>query len=596
MKPIIVDIKEISDSVEVYNAEPHRFILYSSYAILAAFVIGFFWMAFFRIDIVVKSNGMFRSEEAVYEVSSGVSGTIKELKVKEGQQVREGDLLYSLEIDALEETIQTYETKLVNARDRVEILKAYEKSLEGDDSVLRSLSQNPYYQEFTDKRSLLFSNIKSTSNNIDGQKETQQKSVASITDTITEYEIKKEKLIQTKEYIRLRENQFDALDGYYSSIVQNYLTGYQLIITQYDAQIQECERLIKEYEANIAAVEADKLRLQGKLEATAMRLEAIVNQPTPAPSEQMENQNVISGNSLTLPDTVSGNSGIADTDIVKKELENEMLSLQESLSLQENNLVDLRTKREGVSQKADTLRNEKEQALTNKEVEQLASLEQQIESINNTILSLKSNKTSAQIQLDSLDRQDTETNREIQVLTEKGNVAAEILSYEKQIEDYEQQLENFDIQNNNCNIVASASGYFHGQSDLKAGTYIQTGTTLGKIYPQKEGQYYAEIYVENSEIGKLKEGQEVKLEIAAYPSAEYGYFMGKIGNIAKDISVDSSTGSAYYLVKVLCDGTRVTNKQGEEGELKNGMACQAKIVVNEESVLKYLLKEIELLD
>lgn len=60
--------------------------------------------------------------------------------------------------------------------------------------------------------------------------------------------------------------------------------------------------------------------------------------------------------------------------------------------------------------------------------------------------------------------------------------------------------------------------------------------------------------------------------------------------------MDESSGSAYYLVKVKCEQVTVTNKEGKTGSIMNGMACQAKVVVDEENVLEYLLKKIELLD
>ena len=88
----------------------------------------------------------------------------------------------------------------------------------------------------------------------------------------------------------------------------------------------------------------------------------------------------------------------------------------------------------------------------------------------------------------------------------------------------------------------------------------------------------------------------MKFEIAAYPSEEYGYFTGRIDSIAKDITVDQSSGSAYYMVKVKCDSVTVQNKEGKTGTVMNGMACQAKVVVEEENVLHYLLKKIDLID
>ena len=125
---------------------------------------------------------------------------------------------------------------------------------------------------------------------------------------------------------------------------------------------------------------------------------------------------------------------------------------------------------------------------------------------------------------------------------------------------------------------------------------MQVGTAIGTIYPEAESKYYAEIYVENSDVAKIKEGQEVKFEIAAYPSSEYGYFEGRVENIAKDISVDQSMGYAYYLVRVKCDNMTLKGKDGEEATLMNGMACQAKIVVDEKNVLTYLFEKIDLLD
>lgn len=39
----------------------------------------------------------------------------------------------------------------------------------------------------------------------------------------------------------------------------------------------------------------------------------------------------------------------------------------------------------------------------------------------------------------------------------------------------------------------------------------------------------------------------------------------------------------------------VKNKNGDIGYLKNGMACQAKIVIGEKKVISYLLEKINIL-
>ena len=55
-------------------------------------------------------------------------------------------------------------------------------------------------------------------------------------------------------------------------------------------------------------------------------------------------------------------------------------------------------------------------------------------------------------------------------------------------------------------------------------------------------------------------------------------------------------GDAYYLVRVKCDDMILKGNDGEEATLMNGMACQAKIVIDEKTVLTYLLEKIDLID
>lgn len=209
---------------------------------------------------------------------------------------------------------------------------------------------------------------------------------------------------------------------------------------------------------------------------------------------------------------------------------------------------------------------------------------------------METNLASAKLQLEAINSADNETKESVAILTEKGNVAAEILNYEDKVKECETYLKSYDIQNDNCVIKANVSGYFYIAQDLKTGSFVQEGTTIGTIYPETESKYYAEIYVENTDIVQIREGQDVKFEIAAYPSSEYGYFKGTVENIAKNISVDQSTGYSYYLVRVKCDNMTLKGKNGEEATLMNGMACQAKIVIDEKNVLTYFGEKIDLLD
>lgn len=523
MKPIIIEMNDMSDSTEVYESRPNPILVYTIYAILLLVIVAFVWMLFSKIEIVVKSNGMFRCDEPIYEVSSGVTGKIQSCYIKDAQLVSVGDVLFTVDVETLGETIRSYQSELENTIERLEILEAYEKSIDNS-NLLDSLCNNKYYLEFVNRRKLLFANIDSNNPKAQNQVDTYKESIDTIMDNIQQYEIKMNKLEQTKSCITSKVNEFGESDSFYGSMVTSYIANYNLTASQYDTQLSEYQKLVDEYDKFLKEKESD---------------------------------------------TVSQNEISKD---------------------------DLKKEKDSTIKKISSLKNEKEQALSNLELQQISSIEQQIESINNTILSLKTNLTSTQLQIDSLENQNLSTVKEIQILTEKGSISTEILSYQSKVEECKNYLKKYNIQDNNCRIIANTSGYFYLNQELKQGSYIQEGTSIGKIYPKETKDYYAEIYVENSNIAKLELGQDVKFEIAAYPSIEYGYFIGTIESISKDISIEQGTGSAYYLVKVTCKNVSVQNKNGERGYLMNGMACQAMVIVDEENVLNYLLKKIDLLD
>ena len=552
MKPIIVDMKDISDSTEVYESKPNRFLIYTIYLILIILVVAVLWMRLFKIDVVVKSNGIFKGSNAVYEISSDVTGSVKETNIQDGQYVKEGDILYVLTIDELSDTILRYQNELEAAQARIKILSAYEKSLDGDKTELETLADNPYYEEFVNRRKLLYANVDLNESDTEGQVTLYQGNVDSISGTIAKYNEKIEKLNVVKQCITAQNNTFDASEGIYYSMISSYLASYNYTALQYDNQINEHQRQIDEYEEQMKKAEA----------------EASIEDKT-----------------VTEEETVSDNGISTETISVVASTENTTANIEE-----------LKKQRDALITAQDSAKKEKTRALRNLELQQITTIEQQIAGYNDTILSLETNLASAKLKLEAINSADNETKESVAILTEKGNVAAEILNYEDKVKECETYLKSYDIQNDNCVIKANVSGYFYIAQDLKTGSFVQEGTTIGTIYPETESKYYAEIYVENTDIAQIREGQDVKFEIAAYPSSEYGYFKGTVENIAKNISVDQSTGYSYYLVRVKCDNMTLKGKNGEEATLMNGMACQAKIVIDEKNVLTYLGEKIDLLD
>lgn len=175
-------------------------------------------------------------------------------------------------------------------------------------------------------------------------------------------------------------------------------------------------------------------------------------------------------------------------------------------------------------------------------------------------------------------------------------MSAEILTYETKKKENEIRLGQYDLEKGKYYIKAKSTGYLSMHQDLKEGSFISQGSAIGEIIPNKTEGFYVDIYVENSDIGKVKDNQKIKLEIPAYPSSEYGYFTGKIKYISKDAKIDKNSGKSYYLVTAEMINKDKDKESKQNIEIKNGMAVQAKIVVREETVLKYVLKKIDLID
>ena len=481
MKPIIVDMKDMSDSTEVYESKPNRFLVYTIYLILIIVVVAVLWMALSKMDIVVKSNGIFKGSNAVYEISSGVTGSVKETHIENGQYVNEGDVLYVLSIDELSDTILRYQNELEAANARLEILSVYEKSLDGDKTELEALSDNVYYEEFVNRRELLYANINLSESDTTGQVTLYQGNVDSISGTIAKYNEKIGKLNSVKQCITTRNNTFNSSEGIYYSMVSSYLASYSYTSLQYDNQINEYQRQIDEYDEQIKKAEA-----------------AASKEDEPIAGDETVSGNAVPGETVT--EVVQTDNPTVDIEALKKQ-------------------------RDALITTRDSVQTEKTQALMNLELQQIATIEQQISGYNDTILSMETNLTSARLQLDAVNGVDNEAKETVAILTEKGNIAAEILTYEDKVEECETYLKSYDIQNDNCIIKANVSGYFYVSQKLKTGSFIQEGTSIGIIYPEAESKYYAEIYVENTDIAQIKEGQEVKFEIAAFAPEYAGIFV-----------------------------------------------------------------------
>ncbi|MDD3174778.1 MAG: biotin/lipoyl-binding protein [Herbinix sp.] len=149
MKPILININEMSDSREVYESKPNIFFTIFIYTILGMLLIALTWMYFGKIDVVVKSEGMLRPNNQVATVINTYSGTLQEVNVKEGSSVKEGDILYIVEHGDLLTELDYYNEQLTDTVRNLNLLSEYKQSIEdGINYFTQTQDEEEYYIKY----------------------------------------------------------------------------------------------------------------------------------------------------------------------------------------------------------------------------------------------------------------------------------------------------------------------------------------------------------------------------------------------------------------------------------------------------------------
>lgn len=518
MKPIIIDMNDMTDSSDVYESKPNPGISYFIYFVLVMLMIGFAWACFSNIDIVVKADGLIKINNKNTIISADISGKINSMKVLDGNLVKKGDLLAKIDSKEIGNAIKELDKSLGEIHERIEILKAYESFLNGDENILNTKKDNKYYSEFLGRKNLVNLNNNTIGKNIKEKKDNIKLELSSISNQKAQLDNQISRIDKAISSVSHLENQVSSSDKYYNTLVSTFLSNYYIAFNKYDKQIQ-------------ARVDEKK----------------------------------------TLIDSITDKNNPNE----KNTLKDEMLSKQTKLDIS-----------------IEKLKNEKNEELSNLKMQQITLLEQEKNAAMTSTNTLSANKKRLESQLNILDKSNVGDTKDINIENEKQAVAKELLSYEAKKTELENKQKQYDIQSGKTNIIANEDGYISVVSDLKEGSYVNQGQAIFKILPDVFENYEVEIFVSNSDAGKVKENQKIKLEIPAYPSSEYGFITSKITSISKETKVDEKTGQSFYIVKAIIEKDKVNKNIN----LNNEMLSHARIVVDKKTVLAYVLEKINLWD
>lgn len=118
---------------------------------------------------------------------------------------------------------------------------------------------------------------------------------------------------------------------------------------------------------------------------------------------------------------------------------------------------------------------------------------------------------------------------------------------------------------------------------------MHANQALGEITP--DTSLIAEIYVTTGDIGLLRTGMPVRIQVDAYNHNDWGVATGKIESISTDVIMND--GQPLFRVRCSIDQTYLQLKNGFQGELKKGMTFQARFIVNRRSLFQLLYDKVD---
>ncbi len=553
MRPIIMDMKDMSDSTEVYESRPNPVLAGFIYVILAMLATALVWMVFCKMDIVVKGTGTVVAAEDVATVTNQVAGIITGRMIEDGQMVKKGDVLYTVSHEEQSLQLEALKAQLANLEEKEEMLKAYETWLKNGEEFSESLAGNIYYSEVTARKQLVELGEQATLQSYAGELSAYEAKIGANTAMKDYYRDAIVKSRQLMEAIKNRKNSFSGEDSYHWNYMENYLAQYAQASGQYDDKIKELQKQSDEAGKEIETLETKRTALQE--------------------NRTGQEQNTV---------TVSGSDVMQDS----------VSHPDEQIQSLEAQITSKKAVKEAADSSISQYIAQKNSAMNAYEKECIAAIESSILGYEQNIAAYEGTQQEYLNGQNALKEQGTEVELGNLVTQEKHNVAGELDACRQSRTQLARQIESLNQVVENATVKASMNGKVNFAIDPVEGDYLAAGTQVLSIIPESDtGAFLIKNYVENKDIAKVQEGMQVTYEIGAYPSREYGVMGGEVTFVSADLKVNNS-GSAYYVVETSVDAGEFRNRLGEEASLKVGMLCETKIVIEEKSVLEVLIEKL----
>lgn len=149
MKFKIEDINSLSDSRQVMESKQNKFIMIFIYILLLSIFTFFIWAWFSEKEIVVKVSGTVRPSGEMQTISNIVQGEVKSVKMKNGEKVSKGDILFEIDSTNLEQEKKQIDEQIENINiDNSNLNKLNKCIADNKNYFSNSGKEKEYYYKF----------------------------------------------------------------------------------------------------------------------------------------------------------------------------------------------------------------------------------------------------------------------------------------------------------------------------------------------------------------------------------------------------------------------------------------------------------------
>ena len=142
-------------------------------------------------------------------------------------------------------------------------------------------------------------------------------------------------------------------------------------------------------------------------------------------------------------------------------------------------------------------------------------------------------------------------------------------------------------------VRAPIDGIIQEVNVYNEGDWIQAGQLLFNLIPDDATYTKVELSIPAKQAGKIESGMKVKMRFPSLSYNEFGGTEGTIVTIDPDIT-KAQNGEAYFLIKTNLDKRKLTDKKGKDYPLKVGLQVDARIILSDRTILKYILEKMNL--